>query len=136
VNPAQDDLGRMVLNPDVTVRTRGVMEKCSFCVQRIQAGKLDAKKEGRPVVDGDFVSACADACPTNAIIVGDWNDLKSMVRSSSEDTRAYQALEEVGVKPNVWYKVKVRNEKNDVLAKLQVSEEHHGEAKHADKKNH
>src|SRR5574343_508325 len=136
VNPAQDDLGRMVLNPDVTVRTRGVMEKCSFCVQRIQAGKLDAKKEGRPVVDGDFVSACADACPTNAIIVGDWNDLKSMVRSSSEDTRSYQALEEVGVKPNVWYKVKVRNEKNDVLAKLQVSEEHHGEAKHADKKNH
>jgi molybdopterin-containing oxidoreductase family iron-sulfur binding subunit len=136
VNPAQDDLGRMVLNPDVTVRTRGVMEKCSFCVQRIQAGKLDAKKEGRPVVDGDFVSACADACPTNAIIVGDWNDVKSMVRTSSEDNRAYQALEEVGVKPNVWYKVKVRNEKNDVLAKLQVSEEHHGEAKHANNKNH
>ena len=138
VNPAQDDLGRMVLNPDVTVRTRGVMEKCSFCVQRIQAGKLVAKKEGRPVVDGDFTSACADACPTNAIIVGDWNDLKSMVRSSSSDNRAYQALEEVGVKPNVWYKVKVRNEKNDELAKLQVSEAHHGghgEA-HGEKKNH
>ena len=138
VNPAQDDLGRMVLNPDVTVRTRGVMEKCSFCVQRIQAGKLVAKKEGRPVVDGDFTSACADACPTNAIIVGDWNDLKSMVRTSSSDNRAYQALEEVGVKPNVWYKVKVRNEKNDELAKLQVSEAHHGghgEA-HGEKKNH
>jgi molybdopterin-containing oxidoreductase family iron-sulfur binding subunit len=138
VNPAQDDLGRMVLNPDVTVRTRGVMEKCSFCVQRIQAGKLVAKKEGRPVVDGDFTSACADACPTNAIIVGDWNDLKSMVRTSSTDNRAYQALEEVGVKPNVWYKVKVRNEKNDELAKLQVAEAHHGghgEA-HGEKKNH
>jgi len=134
VNPAQDDLGRMVLNPDVTVRTRGVMEKCSFCVQRIQAGKLVAKKEARPVVDGDFTSACADACPTNAIIVGDWNDLKSMVRSSSSDDRAYQALEEVGVKPNVWYKVKVRNEENAELAKYQVAEAHH-EA-HGDTKAH
>ena len=133
VNPAQDDLGRMVLNPDVTVRTRGVMEKCSFCVQRIQAGKLVAKKESRPVVDGDYTTACSDACPTNAIIVGDWNDLKSMVRSSSDDTLAYQALEEVGVKPNVWYKVKVRNEKNDILSKLQVAEKHES---HVEKKNH
>ena len=137
VNPAQDDLGRMVLNPDVTVRTRGVMEKCSFCVQRIQAGKLVAKKEARPVVDGDYTTACADACPTNAIIVGDWNDLKSMVRSSSTDNRAYQALEEVGVKPNVWYKVKVRNEKNDLLEKYQVAEAHHeGNAVHGEKKSH
>jgi MoCo/4Fe-4S cofactor protein with predicted Tat translocation signal len=134
VNPAQDDLGRMVLNPDVTVRTRGVMEKCSFCVQRIQSGKLVAKKEGRPVVDGDFVSACADACPTNAIVVGDWNDLKSMVRTSSSDNRAYQALEEVGVKPNVWYKVKVRNEDNSVLAKHQVVAS--GHESHSDKKAH
>jgi molybdopterin-containing oxidoreductase family iron-sulfur binding subunit len=126
-------LGKMVINPDVTVRTRGVMEKCSFCVQRIQAGKLVAKKDGRPVEDGDFVSACADACPTNAIVVGDWNDIKSMVRTSSEDSRAYQALEEVGVKPNVWYKVKVRNEKNDALAGLQVK--HHAKG-HSDKKNH
>lgn len=139
VNPAQDDLGRMVLNPDVTVRTRGVMEKCSFCVQRIQAGKLEAKTDGRPVVDGDFVSACVDACPTNAIVVGDWNDVKSNIRTSSENKRSYQALEEVGVKPNVWFKVKVRNEKNDLLAKLQVAEKaHHGEeaAGHGEKKNH
>ena len=133
VNPAQDDLGRMVLNPDVTVRTRGVMEKCSFCVQRIQAGKLVAKKEGRPVIDGDYTTACSDACPTNAIIVGDWNDLKSMVRSSSGDTLAYQALEEVGVKPNVWYKVKVRNEKNDILSNLQVADKHES---HLENKNH
>jgi len=137
VNPAQDDLGRMVLNPDVTVRTRGVMEKCSFCVQRIQAGKLVAKTEGRPVIDGDYSTACADACPTNAIIVGDWNDLKSMVRTSSDDKRAYQALEEVGVKPNVWFKVKVRNEKNDVLDKLQVEAHHEAHAEgHGEKKNH
>lgn len=128
VNPAQDDLGRMVLNPDVVVRTRGVMEKCSFCVQKIQAGKLVAKTEGRPVQDGDVTTACADVCPSNAIIVGDWNDIQSMVRKSSEETRAYQALEEIGVKPNIWYKVKVRNEKNDALSKLQVAEvSHHSE---------
>jgi molybdopterin-containing oxidoreductase family iron-sulfur binding subunit len=139
VNPAQDDLGRMVLNPDVTVRTRGVMEKCSFCVQRIQAGKLEAKKEGRPVEDGDYVTACSDACPTNAIVVGDWNDVNSKIRKSSENKRAYQALEEVGVKPNVWFKVKVRNEKNDLLAKLQVAKAPHHEVSadgHGDNKNH
>ncbi len=131
VNPAQDDLGRMVLNPDVTVRTRGVMEKCSFCVQKIQAGKLVAKKEARPVIDGDVVTACAEVCPTNAITVGDWNDIKSMVRKNADDKRSYQALEEVGVKPNVWYQVKVRNEKNSDLEKLQVVKvsAHHGEKK-------
>ena len=128
VNPAQDDLGRMVLNPDVTVRTRGVMEKCSMCVQRIQAGKLDAKSEGRPVQDGDYSTACADVCPANAITVGDWNDVNSAVRESADNKRAYQALEEVGVKPNVWFKVKVRNEHNEELSKLQVAHhEGHGE---------
>jgi molybdopterin-containing oxidoreductase family iron-sulfur binding subunit len=136
INPAQDDLGRMVLNPDVTVRTRGVMEKCSLCVQRIQAGKLVAKKELRPVIDGDIVTACQDACPTNAIIVGDWNDLKSMVRKSADDKkRAYQALEEVGVKPNIWYKVKVRNEDNPELNRLAHEAEGHGHKETADKGN-
>ena len=140
VNPAQDDLGRMVLNPDVTVRTRGVMEKCSFCVQRIQATKLEAKKDGTPVQDGALATACSEACPTKAITVGDWNDVNSMVRKSSSDERAYQALEEVGVKPNIWYKVKVRNEHNSVLNGLQVEEkEHHAEGKsegHGEKKSH
>jgi len=136
VNPAQDDLGRMVLNPDVTVRTRGVMEKCSFCVQKIQAGKLVAKKEARPVVDGDVTTACAEVCPTNAIVVGDWNDIQSLVRKSSEDTRSYQALEEVGVKPNVWYKVKVRNEKNADLEKLQVVKESAHASEHGNNKAH
>ena len=125
VNPAQDDLGRMVLNPDVTVRTRGVMEKCSLCVQRIQATKLVAKKEARTITDGEFATACSDACPTNAIVVGDWNDLKSMIREKSEGIRAYQALEEVGVKPNVWYQVKVRNEDNSLLDHIQVAEKAH-----------
>ena len=143
VNPAQDDLGRMVLNPDVTVRTRGVMEKCSFCVQRIQATKLEAKKDGTPVKDGSLQTACSEGCPTNAITVGDWNDVNSKVRKSSEDNRAYQALEEVGTKPNIWYKVKVRNEDNKELASLQMNEEsvHHTEGEghsegHGDNKSH
>jgi quinol:cytochrome c oxidoreductase iron-sulfur protein precursor len=132
VNPAQDDLGRMVLNPDVTVRTRGVMEKCSFCVQKIQEGKLVAKKEMRPVKDGDVSTACADSCPTNAIIVGDWNDKDSAIRKSSEDKRAYQALEEIGVKPNIWYKVKVRNEENAELIDIQKenAKSHAGHGEH------
>jgi MoCo/4Fe-4S cofactor protein with predicted Tat translocation signal len=139
INPAQDDLGRMVLNPDVTVRTRGVMEKCSFCVQRIQATKLTAKKEARPVGDGEFATACSDACPTNAIIVGDWNDIHSKIYKSSNDHRAYQALEEVGVKPNVWFKVKVRNEENDLLSKLQVEKpkkDSHGGHHESNKAHH
>ncbi len=109
VNPAQDEMGRLVLNPDVVVRTRGVMEKCSMCVQEIQAGKLKAKKEGRKLVDGDIDCACADACPTDAITFGDWNDEDSAIRKVSQSDRAYHALEETGVKPNIWYMVKVRN---------------------------
>jgi MoCo/4Fe-4S cofactor protein with predicted Tat translocation signal len=141
VNPAQDDLGRMVLNPDVTVRTRGVMEKCSFCVQKIQEGKLTAKKEARPVKDGDVTTACADACPTNAIVVGDWNDAESAIRKSADNKRAYQALEEIGVKPNIWYKVKVRNEGNDVLAKIQADAEEaynkrHDHGDHSEENHH
>ena len=130
VNPAQDDLGRMVLNPDVVVRTRGVMEKCSFCVQEIQGAKLVAKKEERPLKDSDINTACADACPANAITFGDWNDTHSEVHESSNSPRAYQALEEIGVKPNVWFKVKVRNEENAALAALQT--EHHAPEVHAE----
>jgi MoCo/4Fe-4S cofactor protein with predicted Tat translocation signal len=109
VNNAQDEMSRMVLNPDVTVRSRGVMEKCTFCVQRIQEGKLNAKAEGRRVVDGDVVSACADSCPTGAISFGDWNDMESNVHAISQEGRTYQALEEIGVKPNVFYQTLVRN---------------------------
>jgi len=109
ISIAQDDLGRMVLNPDVVVRARGVMEKCSMCVQRVQAGKLDAKKKGKPVVDGEVKTACASACPTNAITFGDHNDAASEVRKSTESERAYHLLEEVGTQPNVWYLTKVKN---------------------------
>jgi Fe-S-cluster-containing dehydrogenase component len=108
-NPANDQLGRMVLNPDVVVRDRGVMEKCSFCVQGIQAAKLKAKKAGRKVQDADVQSACAEACPTNAILFGDLNDPESLVAVESADERSYHLLEEVGVQPNVFYMTKVRN---------------------------
>ena len=104
-----DDLGKMVLNPDVTVRTRGVMEKCSFCVQRIQLGKLEAKKEGRKVKDGDVQTACMSACDTGAIVFGDVNDSESKVATLKEDKRMYHLLEDVGTQPSVFYQTKVRN---------------------------
>ncbi len=104
-----DDMGKMVLNPDVTVRSRGVMEKCSMCVQRIQAGKLSAKKKGERPVDGSIKTACQQACPTNAITFGDFNDENSAVRKAWNDERKYQLLEEVGTQPSVYYLTKVRN---------------------------
>jgi molybdopterin-containing oxidoreductase family iron-sulfur binding subunit len=109
VNPAQDDMGRLVLNPDVTVRARGVMEKCSMCVQRIQGGKLDAKKAGHAVKDGAIQTACAESCSMDAITFGDLNDTKSSVTDKANSDRGYLALEEVGTKPNIYYMVKVRN---------------------------
>jgi len=111
-NPAQDDLGRMVLNPDVVVRSRGVMEKCSLCVQRIQAGKLDAKKAGTKVEDGSIQTACSTACPTNAITFGDLNDTTSKVAAGKDHNRSYRVIEEVGQQPNIYYQTKVRNIKN------------------------
>lgn len=107
-----NDLGKMVLNPDVTVRSRGVMEKCSFCVQRIQAGKLQAKKEKRKVEDGEVTTACASACPTEALVFGDMNNPESRIsKLLNEDNkeRAFHALEELRVQPNVTYLTKIRN---------------------------
>jgi len=112
INPSQDDLGRMVLNPDVVVRSRGVMEKCSMCVQRIQAGKLDAKKAGSKVVDGAIQTACSSACPTNAITFGDLNDTESAVRAGMDNDRSYRVIEEKGQEPNIYYQTKVRNLKS------------------------
>lgn len=110
INPAQQDLGRMVLNPDVVVRSRGVMEKCSMCVQRIQAGKLAAKAAMTPLKDGSIKTACQDACPTNAIIFGDLNDEASAVSQWRQDDKNFLLLEEIGVKPTVSYLLKVRNQ--------------------------
>jgi MoCo/4Fe-4S cofactor protein with predicted Tat translocation signal len=110
INPAQFELGRMVLNPDVVVRGRGVMEKCSMCQQRLQAAKLDAKKAGTPIKDGSVKTACQSACSSGAIVFGDLNDLESEVAKGREDDRTYYLLEDIGVKPSTSYKVKVRNQ--------------------------
>lgn len=104
-----DDLGRMVLNPDVNVRSRGVMEKCSMCIQQTQATILAAKNEGRVIVDGEFQTACSSACTNGAMVFGDVNDKESKVAKLVEDERMYHLLEHVGTKPNVVYHVKVRN---------------------------
>jgi molybdopterin-containing oxidoreductase family iron-sulfur binding subunit len=104
-----DDLGRMVINPDVNVRSRGVMEKCSMCIQMTQATILKAKNEGRAIVDGEFQTACSKACSSGAMVFGDVNDKESKVAALAEEDRMYHLLEHVGTKPNVFYHVKVRN---------------------------
>lgn len=136
VNPAQQELGRMVLNPDVVVRSRGVMEKCSMCQQKLQAAKLDAKKAGMPIKDGSVKTACQAACSTDAIIFGDLNDSESMVSKERNDERSYFLLEDIGIKPTTSYKVKVRNQDeqiifHDVVAKSGEKKESHHEEKHS-----
>jgi MoCo/4Fe-4S cofactor protein with predicted Tat translocation signal len=117
VNPATwaNELGRMVLNPDVVVRSRGVMEKCTMCVQRIQEGKLTAKKLERKLMDGEIQTACQQSCPTNAITFGDLNNKETEVSLQFEDERRYLLLEEVGIQPNVFYLTKVRNSSASTL---------------------
>ena len=104
-----NDLGRMVLNPDVVVRSRGVMEKCSMCIQMTQKTILDAKLEGREIKDSEWNCACSNACDTGAMVFGDLNDEKSKVSELHKGDRMYHLLESVGTKPNVIYQVKVRN---------------------------
>jgi MoCo/4Fe-4S cofactor protein with predicted Tat translocation signal len=104
-----NDLGRMVLNPDVVVRSRGVMEKCSMCIQMTQKTILDAKLKGETIKDGMFQTACSNACTTGAMVFGDLNDKNSKVAALHKDERMYHLLEHVGTKPNVMYHVKVRN---------------------------
>ncbi len=104
-----NDLGKMVLNPDVNVRSRGVIEKCSMCIQKTQKTILDAKRDGRLIEDGEFQTACSSACNNGAIVFGDVNDKDSKVAELKESDRMYHLLEHVGTQPNVFYHVKVRN---------------------------
>ncbi len=112
-----DNLVRMVLNPDVTVRTRGVIEKCSFCVQRIQEGKLTAKKESRIIQDNDVRTACQTACPTGAIVFGNLNNPESEVSiaNKSAGDLAYKVLEEINVRPGVNYSAKIHNANEELF---------------------
>jgi Fe-S-cluster-containing dehydrogenase component len=106
-----DPLTRMVLNPDVTVRSRGVMEKCSFCVQRVQEGKLNAKKEDRVLKDGEIKTACMQACPTDAIVFGNVHDKESRITKMREqnELRTFYVIEHLHTLPNINYLAKVRN---------------------------
>ncbi|MGC6428173.1 MAG: TAT-variant-translocated molybdopterin oxidoreductase [Flavobacteriales bacterium] len=106
-----DDLGKMVLNPDVTVRVRGVMEKCSMCVQMTQKFKLDAKREGRKVRDEETHTACSVVCPTNALVFGDVNDTESEIKKQKEEPTQYYLLEALNTAPSVFYHTKIRNTK-------------------------
>jgi len=104
-----DDYGKMVLNPDVVVRSRGVIEKCSMCIQKIQEIKLDAKKASTRVADADAQTACSSACPTNAIVFGDVNDDTHQVQELKKDERSYALLEHLNTDPSVFYQTKIRN---------------------------
>lgn len=119
-----DELTRMVLNPDVTVRSRGVMEKCSFCVQRLQEKKLEAKKNQDPAVVRNVETACSQACPTKAISFGNVNDKESTVyklRNVDQTDRNFYVLENIHVLPNVNYLAKIRNTEREIG----ITEGHH-----------
>ncbi|WP_443936729.1 TAT-variant-translocated molybdopterin oxidoreductase [Pedobacter sp. MW01-1-1] len=115
-NYLNNEFTQLVLNPDVTTRSRGVMEKCSMCVQRIQAGKLHAKMEKRSLKDGDIKMACQEACSANAIVFGDANDPNSEVSKALRSERIYYVLEEINVKPGIGYMTKIRNTDTTVQA--------------------
>ena len=108
-NYLNNEFTQLVLNPDVTTRSRGVMEKCSMCIQRIQTGKLTAKLEKRALKDGDIKMACQQACSANAIIFGDKNDPNSEVAKALKSERIYYVLEEINVEPGIGYMTKIRN---------------------------
>lgn len=124
VHQMNDDLTRMVLNPDVTVRSRGVMEKCSFCIQKLQLAKLDAKKDNRPLRDGEAKVACQMACSADAIVFGNAHDKNSAVTKVRAENvqRSFYVLEQLHVLPNVTYLAKVRNTEEI------IGESHHGDA--------
>ena len=124
-----DDLPRMVLNPDVTVRSRGVIEKCSFCVQRLQESKLEAKKQQDPALVRNVKVACAQACPSHSITFGNVNDPASDIsKVRTDSTRTFYVMEHLHVLPNVSYLAKVRNTDRDVT--FPVHGEHDGLAVH------
>ena len=125
VHQMNDDLTRMVLNPDVVTRSRGVMEKCTFCVQRTQEGKLKAKLENRPLGGDEVNTACAQACPTNAIVFGNVHDKTSNISQVRQNNtqRTFYVIEQIHTLPNVSYLAKVRNT-DEVIEKHSPAAEH------------
>jgi len=118
---ASAKLQSLVLNPEVTVRGRGVMEKCTYCIQRVQNGKIAAKTKGDGFVhDGDVITACQAACPTQAINFGDLNDKSSRVYKSHQDSRAYSILDELNIKPRTLYLSRIRNVPQRLATSIQI----------------
>jgi len=121
-------LGR---NPDVSVRSRGVMEKCTYCTQRISKARIDAKRESRKIADGEIVTACQGACPSDAIVFGDVNDPASAVSRSKASPLDFTLLEELGNRPRTTYLARVRNPNPKLTARLggaatSTENAHHG----------
>lgn len=119
---ANRKLQALVMNPDVTVRGRGVMEKCTYCVQRIEQGKIKARREDRGVQDGDIVTACQSACASNAIEFGNVADPNSKVSKKHADVRSYGMLEQLNIKPRTEYLARVRNPHKRLMTKLQLDD--------------
>ncbi len=129
--PHKDMVLNLALNPEVTVRTRGIMEKCSMCVQRIETKKIEVRIENRRINDGEIKTACQESCPADAIMFGDINDPKSRISRVRQNPRRYQVLEEVKNLPVVSYLTKVRNLPESPNAKKKYEKEHVQEpAKH------
>jgi molybdopterin-containing oxidoreductase family iron-sulfur binding subunit len=117
---------QLMRNPDVTVRNRGVMEKCTYCVQRISAARIEAKKENRLIRDGEVMTACQTACPAQAITFGDINDKNSKVSKMKTEPREYGLLGELNTKPRTSYLAKLTNPNSELVEKKEASSEHHG----------
>ncbi len=120
------DLSHLVLNPEVTVRHRGVMEKCTYCVQRIQKAKITARNEQRPLGPNEIVTACQQACPSQAIVFGDLSNPQSDVAKAHADPRAYAMLAELNVKPRTKYLARIRNPHPSLTAESESSHDSHG----------
>ena len=137
---ASQKLQSLVLNPEVTVRGRGVMEKCTYCIQRVQNGKIKSRTTGDGRVhDGDIRSACQDACSSQAIIFGDLNDKSSRVYQSLHDPRAYAVLEELNIKPRTLYLSRIRNVPKRLLTAVQLTPKRPGKshgAEHSTESGH
>jgi molybdopterin-containing oxidoreductase family iron-sulfur binding subunit len=149
IESASRKLQALVLNPEVTVRGRGVMEKCTYCVQRVEAAKITARKEGgRPIADGDVITACQAACPTSAIEFGNVADPNSRVFKAKEDIRSYGMLEQLNVKPRTTYLSRIRNTPIALMTRAQIDDlvkteephhddhDAHGETGHGDDHAH